>query len=173
MKDVAVYAFEVLFVFCVVYAMITDYSRLRIPNMISVVLALAFFPFAIIAGPQAVPLLPHLGLAALVFGVLFLCFAFGWMGGGDVKLAGAVMLWMGPSQGADFVVLFAMLGGALALGLWSLRNALVHLPLIEDVPVLGRFSGWARNNVCPYALPIGVAALLVAPELFARVLTSG
>jgi prepilin peptidase CpaA len=158
-----------VFVFCVVYAMITDYSRLRIPNMISIVLALAFFPFALIAGPQAIPLLPHLALAALIFALLFLCFAFGWMGGGDVKLAGAIMLWMGPSQGANFVALFAMLGGALAFGLWSLRRAALQFPLIETVPVLSRFSSWAREGVCPYALPIGTAALLVAPDLFARV----
>jgi prepilin peptidase CpaA len=169
MKDVAVYAFEMLFVFCVVYAMITDYRTLRIPNTISIVLALAFFPFALIAGPQAIPLLQHLGLAALIFGLLFLCFAFGWMGGGDVKLAGAIMLWVGPSQGVDFVLLFAVLGAALALGLWSLRHALLQFPLIESVPVLSKFSGWARGGMCPYALPIGVAALIVAPEIFAKV----
>lgn len=169
MKDVAVYAFEVLFVFCVVYAMITDYQRLHIPNMISIVLALAFFPFALIAGPQAIPLLPHLALAAFIFVLLFLFFAFGWLGGGDVKLAGAIMLWVGPSQGAAFVVLFALLGGALALGLFSLRYALVQFPQIESVPVLSKFSGWARNGMCPYALPIGTAALIVAPMIFAKV----
>jgi prepilin peptidase CpaA len=169
MKDVALYAFQVLFVFCVVYAMITDYRRLHIPNMISIVLGLAFFPFALIAGPQAVPLLPHLALAALVFLLLFLFFAFGWLGGGDVKLAGAIMLWVGPSQGAAFVVLFALLGGVLALGLFSLRHVLVQLPMIDNVPVLSKFSGWARSGICPYALPIGTAALIVAPALFAKV----
>jgi prepilin peptidase CpaA len=168
MKDVMVYAFEGLFVFCVVYAMITDYRKLHIPNRVSVVLALAFFPFALIAGPQAIPLLPHLGLAAAVFVLLFLCFAFGWLGGGDVKLAGAIMLWAGPSQGANFVVLFAMLGGVFALGLLSLRFALVQFPQIEGVPGLSKFNGWARDGTCPYALPIGTAALIVAPEIFAR-----
>lgn len=169
MRDIAVYGFEALFVFCVVYAMITDYSRLHIPNMVSIVLALAFFPFALLAGPQAIPLLTHVGLAAAVFVLLFLCFAFGWLGGGDVKLAGAIMLWAGPSQGPNFVVLFAVLGGALALGLLSLRFALVQFPRIESVPGLVKFTGWARNGMCPYALPIGAAALIVAPEIFAKV----
>ncbi len=169
MKAVIVHAFTALFVFCVIYAMITDYSRLRIPNMVSIVLTLAFFPFALIVGPEAMPLLEHLGLAALIFALLFLCFAFGWMGGGDVKLAGAIMLWVGPSQGMNFVLLFAVLGGALGLGLWSLRLAMVQYPQIETVPGMAKFSGWARNGICPYALPIGAAGLIVAPALFARV----
>jgi prepilin peptidase CpaA len=169
MKAVIVNAFAALFVFCVIYAMITDYSRLRIPNTVSIVLALAFFPFALVAGPEAIPLLKHVGLAALVFALLFGCFVLGWMGGGDVKLAGAIMLWVGPAQGMNFVLLFAVLGGAFGLGLWSLRMAMVQFPQIETVPGMARFSGWARSGICPYALPIGLAALLVAPALFARV----
>jgi prepilin peptidase CpaA len=169
MRGILVYVFEMVFIFCVVYAMITDYRRLHIPNILSIVLVAAFFPFAWLAGPAAVPLLPHLGLAAFVFVLLFACFAFGWLGGGDVKLASAIMLWAGPFQGPNFVVLFALLGGALALGLLSLRYALVQYPQIETVPVLSKFSGWARQGTCPYALPIGLAALIVAPAMFARV----
>lgn len=46
---------------------------------------------------------------------------------------------------------------------------MVQYPQIETVPGMARFSGWARNGICPYALPIGTAALIVAPALFARV----
>ena len=168
MRTILLYAFELVFIFCVVYAMITDYRRLHIPNMVSIVLAVAFFPFALLAGP-AIPLLPHVLVAGAVFVVLFASFAMGWLGGGDVKLASAIMLWAGPTQGANFVVLFALLGGAFALMLLSLRLALPHYPRIEGMAVLSKFSQWARAGLCPYALPIGAAALCVAPAIFARV----
>jgi prepilin peptidase CpaA len=168
MRDILIFGLELVFIFCVIYAMITDYRWLHIPNLISIVLAAAFFPFALLAGP-AIPLLAHLGIAAAIFVLLFIFFALGWIGGGDVKLAGAIMLWAGPAQGAMFVVLFALLGGALALVLMSLRYALVQYPGIETVPVLGKFSDWARRGLCPYGLPIGVAALCVAPAIFAKV----
>jgi prepilin peptidase CpaA len=167
-RAILLYAFELLFVFCVVYAMITDYRRLQIPNTISIILAAAFFPFALLAGP-AIPILSHLMIAGAVFAVLFGCFALGWLGGGDVKLASAIMLWAGPLQGAKFVVLFALFGGLLALILLSLRRALPHFPQIEGILVLDKFSQWARAGLCPYALPIGAAALCVAPALFANI----
>jgi prepilin peptidase CpaA len=168
MRGAVLYGLELLFLFCVIYAMISDYRRLRIPNAICILLAAGFLPYALLAGP-AIPLLAHLGIAAAVFLILFACFAFGWLGGGDVKLAGAIMLWAGPAQGANFVVLFALFGGAFALLLLSLRVALAHYPVIASAPGLGKISGWAQTGLCPYALPIGAAALCVAPAIFARV----
>ncbi len=168
MREFAILGLEFFFIFCVIYAMITDYRWLHIPNLLSIVLALGFIPYALIAGP-AVPFLAHIGVAALVFLVLFACFAFGWLGGGDVKLAGAIMLWAGPTHGVEFVVLFALFGGLFALFLLGLRQALLAFPVIETVPVLGKISGWARQGLCPYALPIGASALCVAPLMFANV----
>lgn len=167
MKTILFYGLEFLFIFCVISAMITDYHRLHIPNMVSIVLALSFFPFALLAGP-AIPLLPHVLIAAAVFLLLFAFFAMGWLGGGDVKLAGAIMLWAGPTQGGNFVVLFALLGGIFALMLLCVRYALVHYPRIEAMAMLSKVSHWARTGLCPYALPIGTAALCVAPAIFAR-----
>jgi prepilin peptidase CpaA len=168
LRDILLLALELVFIFCVIYAMITDYRRLHIPNIVSIVLALAFFPFAWLAGP-AIPFWPHLLVAAAVFLLLFGFFAMGWLGGGDVKLVGAIMLWAGPSQGANFVVLFALFGGIFALMLMSLRYALSQYPQIESMAALSKLSGWARNGLCPYALPIGLSALCVAPAIFAKV----
>ncbi len=168
MRNILLFGFEFFFIFCVIYAMITDYRGLRIPNAVSVVLALGFIPFALFAG-SAIPLLAHFGIAALVFLLLFAFFAFGWLGGGDVKLASAIMLWAGPVHGASFVVLFALFGGVLALGLFSMRYALLQYPQIEGFPVLSKISSWARAGLCPYALPIGLAALCVAPFIFENI----
>jgi prepilin peptidase CpaA len=168
LKQVLLLAFELIFIFCVIYAMITDYRRLHIPNAVSILLAAAFFPFAWLAGP-AIPFWPHVLVAGAVFLLLFGFFAMGWLGGGDVKLVGAIMLWAGPSHGANFIVLFALFGGVFALMLLSLRYALLQYPRIEAIPVLSKFSRWARAGLCPYALPIGVAALCSAPAIFAKV----
>lgn len=157
--------FALIFVCSVLYAMISDYSQLRIPNVVSIVLAAAFAVFALLGGTGNI--WPHLVLAGAVLLLLFAFFAMGWVGAGDVKLLSAVMLWAGPAQGAPFMVLFALFGGVLAVSLYALRFALPFYPMLADIPVLSKFSRWARNGLCPYGLPIGVAALCVAPSIFA------
>lgn len=167
LREILLLAFELVFIFCVIYAMITDYRWLHIPNAVSIMLAAAFFPFAWLAGP-AIPFWPHVAIAGAVFLLLFGFFAMGWLGGGDVKLVSAIMLWAGPSHGVSFMVLFALFGGVFALILVSLRYALLYHPRIETIAVLNKFSRWARAGLCPYALPIGLAALCTAPAIFAK-----
>jgi prepilin peptidase CpaA len=157
--------FALVFVCSVLYAMISDYSRLRIPNVVSIVLVAAFAVFALLGGVGNV--WPHLMLAGAVLAVLFVCFAMGWIGAGDVKLLSALVLWAGPTHGVPFVVLFALFGGVFAVGLLALRTALPFFPILADMPVISKFSRWARNGLCPYGLPIGAAALCVAPSIFA------
>ena len=157
--------FALVFICSVLYAMISDYSRLRIPNVVSIVLVAAFAVFALMGGVGNV--WPHLMLAGAVLAVLFVCFAMGWIGAGDVKLLSALVLWAGPTHGVPFVVLFALFGGVFAVGLLALRTALPFFPILAEMPVISKFSRWARNGLCPYGLPIGAAALCVAPSIFA------
>jgi prepilin peptidase CpaA len=157
--------FALIFVCSVLYAMISDFSRLRIPNIVSIVLVAAFAVFALLGGTGN--FWPHLILAGVVLATLFVFFAMGWMGAGDVKLLSALMLWAGPAQGSRFVVLFAIFGGIFAMGLLALRTALPYYPILSELPVMSKFSRWARNGLIPYGIPIGVAALCVAPSIFA------
>jgi prepilin peptidase CpaA len=157
--------FALVFVCSVLYAMIWDFSRLRIPNIVSIVLVAAFAVFALLGGVDNV--WPHLILAGAIFAALFACFAMRWVAAGDVKLASALMLWAGPAQGMNFVVLFAIFGGIFALGLLGLRYTLPYYPILAKIPIMSKFSNLARNGVCAYGLPIGVAALCVAPAIFA------
>lgn len=165
MNSTLLMLFALIFVCSVLYAMISDYSRLRIPNIVSIVLAAAFAVFALLGGVGTI--WPHLVLAGAVLVLLFGFFAMGWVGAGDVKLLSAVMLWAGPAQGVPFIVLFALFGGVFAVSLYALRFALPYYPILADMPVVSKFSRWARNGLCPYGLPIGVAALCVAPSIFA------
>jgi Flp pilus assembly protein protease CpaA len=57
----------------------------------------------------------QLGVALLVFGFFAGCFAIGQMGGGDVKLAGALALWLPMQHLLWLVVLMSALGGALTM----------------------------------------------------------
>jgi prepilin peptidase CpaA len=164
-NEALVMIFALVFVCSVLYAMISDYSRMRIPNVVSIVLVAAFAAFALLGGIGNV--WAHLILAGAVLAVLFGCYAMGWLGAGDVKLLSALMLWAGPAQGVPFAVLFALFGGAFAVGLLALRYALPFYPILAEIPVMSKFSRWARNGICPYGLPIGVAALCVAPSIFA------
>ena len=54
----------------------------------------------------------HAGAGALVLVIAFACFAFGWIGGGDAKLAAAAALWFGFDHLLDYLVYASLFGGA-------------------------------------------------------------
>jgi len=57
----------------------------------------------------------QLGVAAGVFLLLAGAFYAGMMGGGDVKLAAALVLWFSPASTLQFLVLMSIAGGVLTL----------------------------------------------------------
>jgi prepilin peptidase CpaA len=59
----------------------------------------------------------QLAAAAIVFVLLAGAFYAGMMGGGDVKLAAALALWFPPPLTVKFLVLMALAGGVLTLGI--------------------------------------------------------
>lgn len=59
----------------------------------------------------------RLGVATAVFVGLAITFYLGMMGGGDVKLAGALALWLSPAATLKFLVLMSLSGGALTLAI--------------------------------------------------------
>lgn len=157
--------FAFIFVFSVVYALVSDFARLRIPNAIPVVLTVAFAGYALAGGTPSV--WPHLGLAAAVFVLFFIFFAVGWVAAGDAKFLPSVMLWAGPGQAARFVILMAIIGGVFAAGILAWRHALNRRPALAGLPGMAKISRWARNGLLPYGIPISLAALAVAPAIFA------
>jgi prepilin peptidase CpaA len=135
----------------VIGAAVKDISSFTIPNWISISLAAAFIPAALIAGVS----LPTIGISfAVGAGALVLAavmFALGWIGGGDAKLMAAAALWVGLRGIGPFAVYTGLAGGALALGLVALRSSWLR-PLAEVGP------GWARRLATPgEAAPYGVA----------------
>jgi prepilin peptidase CpaA len=134
---------------------------MTIPNRVSLAL-LAGFAALVAVGIvpwQAAPL--HLAAGALVLAVCFGFFAAGWMGGGDAKLAAATALWLGFDPLLSYVFVASVAGGALTLGLLSMRQ----------VPLPAFALGWTwltrlhdRKTGVPYGIALAAAALLVYPE---------
>ena len=107
----------------------TDLGRRIIPNAVIVCLVAGFAVLAVMTP------LPDLAARLVVSGAVtaagFSLFAENLVGAGDAKLAGALMLWVDPTQVPLFVLVCGLLGGALALGLALLarrRGAAPSLP---------------------------------------------
>src|SRR3546814_8408960 len=75
----------------------------------------------------------QIGLAVSVFAVFALVFAMGWMGGGDVKLIGALALWF-PFQPLLWVlIVMSLAGGAITLAL-AIEHAVRRATAPLEIP---------------------------------------
>jgi len=102
-------------------AALTDLRRREINNWLNLTIALAapLWWLAMGLGPLDIAL--QLTVAAVTFAVACLLFVAGQMGGGDVKLLGALALWFTPSSFWDLVVLMALLGGGGSIAMAALN----------------------------------------------------
>lgn len=90
----------------------------------------------------------QLGVAALVFAFFVGAFALGQMGGGDVKLIGALALWLPVQPLVWMLVLMSLIGGALTL-VMLIEKAVRKRPGVLEIP---------------YGVAIAIAGLLVLRE---------
>ncbi|MBU1346052.1 MAG: prepilin peptidase [Alphaproteobacteria bacterium] len=144
----------------VIAAALSDLTTMRIPNLLSGAVALAFFPAAMAVGLplSLVGLHALVALAALVIGMGL--FAMRIIGGGDAKLMVGVCLWLGPSAGMDFVLWTALTGGLFSIAIISARK--YFSPYAAAAP------GWVGNLLeekgdIPYGVAIAMGALLAFP----------
>lgn len=143
------------------YAAASDLLTMRIPNRLSLLLVAAFCVFAAVGGLGLEALLLHVAAGALVLTVAFGLFAFGWIGGGDAKLAAATALWFGFPALSDYLSIASILGGGLSAAILLLRRV--------DLPPFA--SGWtwlARlhdpKSGVPYGIALSAAALAIYPD---------
>jgi len=150
-----------LFPAMMAFAASSDLLTMTIANRVSLVLIGGFALLAVLSGLSGPELLSHVGAAAAVLAVAFVCFACGWIGGGDAKLAAATALWLGLSHLFDYLVYASILGGALTLLIVQFRT----LPL----PHVLVGKEWAerlhrQGGGVPYGIALAAAALLVYPQ---------
>ena len=95
-----------------------DLKSRTIANELNLAVALLAIPFWWASGLALWPdVALQIGVAALVFGFFAGAFALGAMGGGDVKLIGALALWL-PWQGLLILLLImSIAGGALTVAM--------------------------------------------------------
>lgn len=123
-------------------AAVTDLRRREISNWLNLSIALTapVWWLALNLGP--IDLGVQLALAAGTFVFACLLFATGQMGGGDVKLLGALALWFTPSSFWDVIVLMALLGGAMSIAMAAFNIEPVSGESMKDKLALGAAMLW-------------------------------
>ena len=134
-----------------VAAAVTDWRSRIISNRLNAAIALLAIPFW---WASDLALWPGIGLqlamAAAIFAVLALMFSLGLMGGGDVKMAAAIALWLPPLTMFKLLLIMSLAGGVLTLAL-----------LIPH-----RIARSAGNPEIPYGIAIAFAGLWLIGERF-------
>jgi prepilin peptidase CpaA len=149
------------FPLCMIYAALSDLFTMKISNYLSLALLIVFFPLAYFIGFDGAGLLDHFLCGGLALLIGFAFFAFGWIGGGDAKLAAATAMWFGWSAALDYIMLASVLGGVLTLALLGFRR----LPL----PVVLHKYNWLMHlhqptTGVPYGMALALAALWIYPS---------
>lgn len=146
-----------IFPFFMAFAASSDLLTMRISNKLVLLLVASFFVLAFILRMPLAEMAMHLACAAVVLLVGFTFFAFGWIGGGDAKLAAATTLWLGFGLALPFLIYAALLGGALTLLVLALRR--YPLPsFLAGLSWLDRLHD-PKSGV-PYGIALAIAGLL-------------
>jgi prepilin peptidase CpaA len=150
-----------MFAGTMVIAGITDLTSYRISNNLMLAFLLAYAAFAPLTGLRVPEIGWSAAVAVAVLGVAFMFFAFGWIGGGDAKLAAVTALWFGVDHTPAYLVYTALFGGMFTLALLKFRE----LPLPAS---MGR-QPWIARLHCqgagvPYGVAMAVAGLAMLPQ---------
>jgi prepilin peptidase CpaA len=150
-----------LFPALMAFAAASDLFTMTISNRVSLTLVAGFFVLALLGGMGLHDIMSHIGAGAAVLAVAFACFAMGWVGGGDAKVAACVALWFGFDHLLNYLVYASLLGGALTLLLIQLRQWPLPSPLTGQAWLLKLHD---KQSGIPYGIALAVGALLVYPE---------
>src|SRR6201999_2313961 len=107
-----------------------DLFTMTISNRVSLALVAGFVVLALATGMGTPEIVMHLAAGATVLVVAFGCFAFGWIGGGDAKVAAGAALWFGFDHLLPYLLYASLFGGALTLLLLQFRQWPLPYPLL-------------------------------------------
>jgi prepilin peptidase CpaA len=132
-------------------AAVWDLCTRTIPNSLNAAIALLAAPFWWASGLMLWPeIAVQIAIAAGLLGVFSLAFAFGAMGGGDVKLIAALGLWLPPEAVLPLLVIMSLAGGALTLVMLVRHRLAKHRHQLE----------------VPYGVAIAIGAVWLIGEQF-------
>jgi prepilin peptidase CpaA len=150
-----------LFPALMAFAASSDLFTMTISNRISILLVAGFLILAALGGMDLQTMALHAGAGLLILVIAFGCFAMGWMGGGDAKIAACIALWFGFPHLLDYLTYASLFGGALTLLLlkfrqWPLPNRLSSLPWLLRLH--------DKDTGVPYGIALAMGALLIYPD---------
>ena len=132
-----------------VSAGIEDARKREIANWKNAAIALLAVPWWVANGLPLWPAITiQIGIALGVFALFAAAFHFGMMGGGDVKMIGALALWFPFQPLMTMLIIMSLAGGAITL-----------LMLIDK-----RLRRQSAQPEIPYGIAIAIAALLTLRE---------
>lgn len=131
-----------------VSAGVEDARTREIANWKNAAIALLAIPWWFAIGMTPVAIAVQIGVALCVFGLFVLTFYLGQMGGGDVKMLGALALWLPFYPLVSMLIAMSLIGGAMTL-----------VMLVEH-----RLRRRATALEIPYGIAIAIAALLIIRE---------
>jgi prepilin peptidase CpaA len=148
-----------------ILAAVSDCASFRIPNWLTGLTALAFFPMAWATGMPLAELGWHVLAGFVLFFAGYALFALGLFGGGDAKLMAAAGLWFGTAGSLNFLAMTAIAGGILAfvVAVWS--AIFLHWDINgseRTLPLRQRLKQWAPK--LPYGIALAVGAILAFPD---------
>ena len=147
-------------------ALATDLAARRIPNWLT--LALALFALAFHATGGWSSFVVSLAIMSAVTGLGLFAFTRGWLGGGDVKLLAAGAAAFGWPDCVDFLIYTSLAGGLISLAvLLQRRQAFTTLRNALRAMLYFRFENFERSApakgiMLPYAGAIALGAASVA-----------
>ena len=143
------------------FAAASDLFTMTISNRVSILLAAAFLVLAVASGMAPYDILSHLGAGALVLVLAFGCFAMGWVGGGDAKVAAAAALWFGFGHLLNYLLYASLFGGVLTILLLQMRQWPLPYALTGQTWLMRLH---AKESGIPYGIALAIGALMIYPE---------
>ena len=150
-----------VFLGILLYGAFLDLVSFEIPNYISVVVTILFFPVVLWDHWSFVEIISNFSAGGLVLLVGIILFSFNLIGAADVKILAAAAVWFGFPGLPSFLLAVALSGGVLALVLIVFRRFIL--------PISWQRFDWLVNlhkeQGVPYGVAISVGAVLVSPQL--------
>ncbi len=150
-----------LFPALMAFAAASDLFTMTISNRVSLALAATFLVLAPLSGMGFDDIASHIGAGACVLAVAFACFAMGWIGGGDAKVAAAAALWFGFGHLLNYLIYASLFGGVLTLLLLQFRQWPLPYALAGQTWLLRLH---AKESGIPYGIALALGALMIYPE---------
>lgn len=150
-----------LFPALMAFAAASDLFTMTISNRVSLALAAGFLVLAVASGMGLPTILAHVGAGALVLALAFGCFAMGWIGGGDAKIAAAAALWLGFAHLMNYLLYASLFGGALTLLLLQFRQWPLPYTLTGQAWLMRLH---AKEGGIPYGIALAIGAMVIYPE---------